>query len=131
MRCSWWEGFSTNIKNLNVVLNDKSKNRAKILKSNLDRLNFSNKILNKDFLKFNEKEIYEIIIIDTPCSAVGTIRKNPEIFFKKDSPDFNELIYIQEEMLAKAARLVSKGGYIVYMTCSFSKLKLLIRLINS
>ena len=117
------KAFQLISKNLNVVLNDKSKNRAKILKSNLDRLNFSNKILNKDFLKFNEKEIYEIIIIDTPCSAVGTIRKNPEIFFKKDSPDFNELIYIQEEMLAKAARLVSKGGYIVYMTCSFLKIE--------
>ena len=61
----------------------KVKDRIKILKSNLNRLNFNAKIINKDFIKFNEEEKYDFIIIDAPCSAVGTIRKNPEIFFKK------------------------------------------------
>ena len=117
------KSFQLISKNLNVVLNDKSKNRVKTLKSNLDRLRFSNKILNKDFIKFDENKLYDIIIIDSPCSAVGTIRKNPEIFFKKDAPDFIELINLQEKMLEKASRLVREDGYIIYMTCSFLKIE--------
>ena len=45
----------------------------------------------------------DVIIIDAPCSAVGTIRRNPEIFFKNKGPDFNELLSLQENMLKKAS----------------------------
>ena len=117
------KSFQLISKNLNVILNDKSKNRVKTLKSNLDRLSFSNKILNKDFIKFDEKISYDIILIDSPCSAVGTIRKNPEIFFKKDAPNFIELTNLQDKMLEKASRLVRKDGYIIYMICSFLKIE--------
>ena len=41
---------------IKLTLNDKSKNRIQILKSNLNRLNFNAKILNKDFTKFEEKK---------------------------------------------------------------------------
>ncbi len=117
------KSFQLISRNLNVVLNDKSQKRSRTLKINLERLNFSNKILNKDFTTFDEKEMFDTIIIDSPCSSIGTIRKNPEIFFKKDPPDFVELINLQEKMLEKASRLVSKDGYIVYMTCSFLKVE--------
>ncbi len=104
-----------------LTLNDKSKTRIQILKSNLNRLNFSAKILNRDFTKFEEKNKYDFVIIDAPCSAVGTIRKNPEIFFKRKSPNFNELKNIQEKMLNKAANILNIDGLIVYMVCSFLK----------
>ena len=65
-----------------MTLNDKSASRIQILRSNLRRLNFNTKVLNFDFIKFKEQEKYDFIIIDEPCSAVGTIRKNPEIFLK-------------------------------------------------
>ena len=104
-----------------LTLNDRSKTRIQILKSNLNRLNFSAKILNKDFTNFEEKNKYDFVIIDAPCSAVGTIRKNPEIFFKRKSPNFNELKNIQEKMLNKAANILNIDGLIVYMVCSFLK----------
>ena len=115
------KSFQLISKNLNVILNDKSKNRVKTLKSNLDRLSFSNKILNKDFIKFDEKISYDIILIDSPCSAVGTIRKNPEIFFKSNSPNFKNLCALQRNMLNKASRLLNINGLILYMVCSFLK----------
>ena len=102
-----------------LTLNDISKKRIKILQSNLDRLNLNSKILNKDFTKFKDKEKYDFIIIDAPCSAVGTIRKNPEIFFKNKSPNFKELHNLQEKMLDKASILLNPNGYIIYMVCSF------------
>ena len=62
----------------------KTKEEAKILNSNLKRLNFSNSINIMNALDSDEKEKYDLILIDAPCSSVGTIRKNPEIFFRKN-----------------------------------------------
>ena len=117
------KSFQLLSKGINVVLNDKSKLRIETIKSNLDRLKLSAKILNEDFTKFNEKEKYDFIIVDAPCSAVGTIRKNPEIFFKNNGPNFNELIKLQKSMLEKASLLLNNNGFILYMVCSFLKVE--------
>ncbi|MDC3083289.1 RsmB/NOP family class I SAM-dependent RNA methyltransferase, partial [Pelagibacteraceae bacterium] len=120
------KSFQTLSKKLNVVLNDKNKNRIQTLKTNLKRLKLSAKILNEDFIQFDNKRMYDVIIIDAPCSAVGTIRRNPEIFFKNKGPDFEKLLSLQENMLDKASFLLNTNGFIIYMTCSF----LLIETIN-
>ena len=65
-----------------VTLNDKSKNRIIMLKKNLKRLNFNNHIINEDILNFSIKKKYDFIILDSPCSAIGTVRRNPEILAK-------------------------------------------------
>ena len=65
-----------------------------ILKENLKRLNFKTNTTNLDFKKINEKIKYNFVIVDAPCSAVGTIRKNPEIFFRKKEPDLKKLTNI-------------------------------------
>ncbi len=115
------KSFQILSRNGNLTLNDKSLSRIQILKSNLNRLNYKTKILNYDFTKFNEEEKYDLIIIDAPCSAVGTIRKNPEIFFKAKAPNFKDLILIQKKMLKKASKLININGLILYMVCSFLK----------
>ena len=115
------KAFQLLSKNLKVILNDKSKRRIQTLKSNLNRLKFNPKVLNKDFIKFDKNEKFDFIIIDAPCSAIGTIRKNPEIFFKSEIPDFDRLNNLQQNMLEKAALLLNEGGNILYMTCSFIK----------
>ena len=104
-------------------MNDKNKNRIQILKSNLKRLKLSAKILNKDFIQFDNNKKYDVIIIDAPCSAIGTIRRNPEIFFKNKGPDFKQLLSLQENMLEKASCLLNMNGFIIYMTCSFLKIE--------
>ena len=117
------KSFQILSKKLNLILNDKNKNRIKTLKSNLKRLKLSAPILNEDFIQFNNKRKYDVIIIDAPCSAVGTIRRNPEIFFKNKSPNFNKLLSLQENMLKKASFLLNTNGYIIYMTCSFLQIE--------
>ena len=115
------KAFQLLSKNLEVTLNDKSKRRIQVLKSNLNRLKFNPTILNRDFINFDKNEKFDFIIIDAPCSAIGTIRKNPEIFFKSKIPDFDGLNNLQQNMLEKAALLLNVGGGILYMTCSFIK----------
>ncbi len=117
------KSFQILSKKSNVTLNDKNKNRIQTLKSNLKRLRFTAEILNKDFIQFDNNKKYDVIIIDAPCSAIGTIRRNPEIFFKNKGPDFKQLLSLQENMLEKASSLLNMNGFIIYMTCSFLKIE--------
>ena len=93
------------------------------LKENLTRLAFYPTITNFDFKKISKKNLYDFIIVDAPCSAVGTIRKNPEIFYRKKEPDFNGLVNVQREMLEVASQLLKDNGIILYMVCSFLKIE--------
>lgn len=104
-----------------ITLNDINKKRIHVLKKNLKRLKFHAKIENYNFENIIETKKYNFIIIDAPCSAIGTIRKNPEIFFRKKEPNFKRLIELQKNLLTKASRLLEKNGLILYMVCSFFK----------
>ncbi len=117
------KAFQILSKNNNVTLNDKNKERIEMLKVNLKRLKLNPKIMNFDVMDMKITEKYDFIIIDAPCSSVGTIRRNPEIFFKNKKPDFLKLLNIQEKMLNKAKSLLKSEGTILYMTCSFLKIE--------
>ncbi len=103
----------------NVFLNDSSKKRIKLLKDNLKRLNFNEKVNNFNALNISEKIKYDVVILDSPCSGIGTIRRNPEILFKKRPPDINSLSVMQKKLLNKAKKLLNPKGIILYMVCSF------------
>ena len=113
------KSFQILSKKKKIIVNDKSNKRLNILKENIERLKFNPEIYNKDVLNFDTSNKYDFIILDMPCSSVGTIRKNPEIFFKKKGPDLENLKIIQQEMLEKASTLLNKNGLILYMVCSF------------
>ena len=102
-----------------VVSYDKNKNKVSIMKENLRRLNFNNEVINKDSLMINSKNKFDIVIIDAPCSSIGTIRRNPEIFYRHSSPNFQYITSIQYKFLNKAKNLVKNNGIIIYMVCSF------------
>ena len=119
MFCPWRKAFQAISKGGHVTLNDKNKKRIIVLKKNLERLNFKNKIINEDILNFSFKKKYDFIILDAPCSAIGTIRRNPEIFYKNKVPDINALVILQRKLLQKASLLVNKKGVLLYMVCSF------------
>jgi 16S rRNA (cytosine967-C5)-methyltransferase len=61
---------------------------------------------------------YDVVLLDAPCSATGTIRRHPDLPHAKDGSNFGALINLQAQMLAHAASLVSAGGLLVYCTCS-------------
>ena len=113
------KAFQILSKNIKITLNDRSKKRLKILNENLKRLKFNAIISNENVLKISTKNKYDFIILDCPCSSIGTIRKNPEIFFKNKNPDIKILTDLQSKMLQKASTLLKNDGIILYMVCSF------------
>jgi len=56
------------------------------------------------------------VLVDAPCSATGTLRRNPELRLRE--PDLAGLAAQQRAILDAAARLVRPGGRLVYATCS-------------
>jgi len=63
---------------------------------------------------FNRK--FDTVLLDTPCSATGTIRKNPELKWRLRESDLPSFATLQRELLESAAGLANK--YVVYSTCS-------------
>ena len=58
------------------------------------------------------------VLVDAPCSGLGTLRRNPELKWRQSETDIAELALKQAAILAGAARLVKPGGRLVYATCS-------------
>ncbi|MBI04268.1 MAG: hypothetical protein CMI96_00445 [Pelagibacteraceae bacterium] len=103
----------------NVDINDINNKRLVKLNSNLKRLGYHKKVTNMNALNFPTQKKYDYVIIDSPCSGIGTIRRNPEIFFKQNPPNFKSLINLQKKLLIKGSELLNKNGILIYMVCSF------------
>ncbi len=58
------------------------------------------------------------VLVDAPCSGLGTLRRNPDLKWRQTESGFVELQTKQRAILASAARLVKPGGRLVYATCS-------------
>ena len=59
------------------------------------------------------------VLVDAPCSGLGTLRRNPDVKWRQQPNSIVELQAKQAAILAGAARLVKGGGRLVYATCSF------------
>jgi 16S rRNA (cytosine967-C5)-methyltransferase len=58
------------------------------------------------------------VLVDAPCSGLGTLRRNPDLKWRQSPQSVAELGVKQAAILASAARLVKPGGRLVYATCS-------------
>ncbi|PLZ01209.1 SAM-dependent methyltransferase [Burkholderia sp. WAC0059] len=58
------------------------------------------------------------VLVDAPCSGLGTLRRNPDLKWRQTPESVAELAPKQASILASAARLVKPGGRLVYATCS-------------
>ncbi|HOY35347.1 MAG TPA: RsmB/NOP family class I SAM-dependent RNA methyltransferase [Piscinibacter sp.] len=58
------------------------------------------------------------VLVDAPCSGLGTLRRNPDMKWRQTPDAVEELRVKQAAILASAARLLKPGGRLVYATCS-------------
>ncbi|MEM7073383.1 MAG: RsmB/NOP family class I SAM-dependent RNA methyltransferase [Pseudomonadota bacterium] len=71
-----------------------------------------------DGLQFRPDQRYSAILLDAPCSASGTIRRNPELPLRFDFEHLPRLIMLQGQLLRHASTLLEAGGRLVYCVCS-------------
>ena len=58
------------------------------------------------------------VLVDSPCSGLGTLRRNPDLKWRQTPETIVEMAEKQQAILESAARLVKPGGRLVYATCS-------------
>jgi 16S rRNA (cytosine967-C5)-methyltransferase len=61
---------------------------------------------------------FDRVLVDAPCSGLGTIRRDPDIRWRREPGDLPRLATQQIELLTRAAAAVRPGGRLVYATCS-------------
>lgn len=64
---------------------------------------------------------FDRVLLDAPCTGTGTLRRNPEIRWRITAQDILELSARQIRLLSNAARMVRRGGRLVYSTCSVER----------
>ena len=64
---------------------------------------------------------YDRILLDAPCSALGVIRRHPDIRLRKSPSDIDKLPEVQRRLLASVWRLLIPGGRLVYATCTMTR----------
>ena len=108
---------------LDIVCVDKNESRSKRFDENMKRLNFKASIYIANAENYDPGFKPDIVLIDAPCSATGTIRRNPDIFIKPAPKNLDDLIKIQDNILKNASKILNKNGIIMYITCSLQKIE--------
>ena len=105
-------------KGANVTSIEISKKRIGTMQENFQRTQLKPKIICADILKWTSDKKYDFILLDAPCSATGTIRKNPDLIHIKEQHDLKKNIQLQKLLLQRAVNFLSSTGVLVYCVCS-------------
>lgn len=101
-----------------LVAVDRYESRIKILNRNIGRLEIKNVTAVAENALHYDKEKFDRVMLDAPCSGLGTLSKKPDIKWKRELSDIRKLNELQYELINKAALLLNPGGSLVYSTCS-------------
>lgn len=104
-----------------IVACDVSAERLARMRENLERLSVTNVEVRKvDWLQAppEEKEKFDRILLDAPCSNTGVIRRRVDVRWRLKGEDFTRMPQVQMGLIRNLAGLLKPGGALVYSTCS-------------
>lgn len=109
-----------------VVALDLHANKLRKIRENASRLHVDDRLevhaldARRVATQF-EKESFDVVLVDAPCSGLGLMRRKPEIKYTKTLADLESLTHIQQEILVAASEMVKPGGTLVYSTCTINQ----------
>lgn len=101
-----------------VTALDISGPRLARLRENLARTGLAASIVTADALHWHPDAPFDVILLDAPCSASGTIRRHPDLPFVKELDDLRPLLALQADLLDRALGWLAPQGRLIYCTCS-------------
>ena len=107
-----------------LVAVDIDAGRLSRVQENLERLNLSAQLLVGDATQpadWWDGQVFERILLDAPCSAIGVIRRHPDIKILRKPADITALQQLQQSILEAIWPLLASGGQLLYATCSILK----------
>lgn len=102
-----------------VVAVESEPKRIISIIENIERLGIrSIKIINSDIRDIKNIGFFDKILVDAPCSAIGVIRRNPDIKYRRKRSDLLKYKEKQLDILYASSRFLKNGGTMVYSVCS-------------
>lgn len=100
-----------------VTAVDKSEQRLKRLRENLERTRLKAEIICADALEYSA-EPFDAVLLDAPCTSTGTLRRHPDVAWLRRPSDVRTLAELQGQLVAAAAKLLKPGAALIYAVCS-------------
>lgn len=104
--------------NIHLTAIDIIDTRLQLLKNNISRISDKEVEIKKHDLTQKLVGNFDKIILDAPCSAIGVIRRNPDIKVSRSSEDVKNILDIQSKILQNLWNNLNTSGYLLYITCS-------------
>ncbi|MDP6704815.1 MAG: transcription antitermination factor NusB [Alphaproteobacteria bacterium] len=101
-----------------VTALDISARRLELVAANLARTGLEAELIAADARQWRPESGFELILLDAPCTATGTIRRHPDIWRLKTAADVARMAILQAELLAAARAMLVPGGTVLYGCCS-------------
>ena len=109
-----------------IVACDISERKTALIEENINRLGIKKVVaMVSDATVFNKEfeEDFDLVICDLPCSGLGVIGRKRDIKYNITKNKIKELAGLQRNILENAKKYVKKGGYLIFSTCTMSKLE--------
>jgi 16S rRNA (cytosine967-C5)-methyltransferase len=104
-----------------VIAVERHAGRAKALAANCERLGATIvETRQGDSKEVIERAGFDRVLLDPPCSDLGTLQSRPDVRWRKDATTLDRLVAEQEALLEAAAEQVRPDGTLVYSTCTIS-----------
>lgn len=105
-----------------IVANDVSVTRLERVQENAARLRSTRVVpLASDGGRPALRAVFDRVLLDAPCSGLGTIRRHPDLKWRVNPESISQLAARQEALLRSAIALCKNGGLIVYSVCTFTQ----------
>jgi 16S rRNA (cytosine967-C5)-methyltransferase len=108
-----------------IVATDISARGLEKLKQSMQRLALKSvRPFRVDMARGWEKAVagsFDRILVDAPCSGLGTLRSHPEAKWRRDERDIERLSRLQEKILSQLPPHLTAGGILVYATCTLTR----------
>ena len=117
-----------------LILADIMKNKGRILSLDTNKKKLSNaglrlkragvhnverRLVKPNWNVTGLEKKFDLVLIDAPCSGIGTWSRSPDSKFSFNPKKLQELVNIQAELLLKGSLMVAPGGKLAYVVCSF------------
>lgn len=101
-----------------VTAVDRSAKRLRLVRQNLERTGLDAECITADATKWTPDQPFDAVLVDAPCSALGTLRRHPEGPWIKSLKDLMRFPDIQARLIEVASEMVKPGGRMVYCVCT-------------
>ena len=112
-----------------VVAVDRSKNRLRLLSESVQRMKVSNvevqarNLVREPWGSRDDDDVFDVVLLDAPCSALGVIRRHPDVRWSRQPEALDQYHSTQLQLLRSVAPAVAPNAALVYSVCSFAELE--------